>query len=256
MSMLTSLDFPRRARAAGIHLLISAAVAVLAALLVFGLWYPGPYRLLAGGRDLFLLVTSVDVIMGPLLTFAVFNLAKPKRELQRDLAIIGALQLAALFYGLVTVYQARPIAMVFEVDRLRLVTASSVSLEDLPNAAPEYRTLSLTGPQLLGTRRPKEGDERNDALFKGVAGLDIGSRPLFWQPYELSRVDVIAKAQPVAALRARYPAQAAAIDKEVGAMKLELSTARFLPVVARGDWVAVIDQTGDVVGYLPFDGFF
>ena len=253
--MLTRFDLRRRARAAGIHLVISAAVALLAAVLVFGLWYPGPYRLLAGGRDLFLLVTSVDVIIGPLLTFAVFNLAKPRQELRRDLAVIVALQLAALFYGMVTVYEARPIAMVFEVDRFRLVTASNVSLEDLPTAAPQYRTLPLTGPQLLGTRRPKEGDERNDALFKGVDGVDVGSRPLFWQPYDLSRADALARSQPLAALRARYPNEAASIDKGVAAMKVDPSTARFLPVMARGDWVAVLDAKGDVVGYLPFDGF-
>jgi len=253
--MHTSFDLRRRATAAGVHLLISALVAILAAVLVFGLWYPGAYRLLAGGRDLFLLVTSVDVIIGPLLTFAVFNLAKPKKELQRDLGIIGALQLAALLYGMYTVYEARPIAMVFEVDRLRLVTASSVSLEDLPTAAPPYRTLPLTGPQLLGTRRPKQGDERNDALFKGAAGLDIGSRPLFWQPYDLSRADAMARSQPLAALRAKYAKEAATIDQALAAMKVDPSTARFLPVMARGDWVAVIDAKGDVLGYLPFDGF-
>ena len=39
--MLERLDLRRRARAAGLHLLISAAVAALAAALVFGLWYPG-----------------------------------------------------------------------------------------------------------------------------------------------------------------------------------------------------------------------
>ncbi len=60
----------------GLHFLISAAVAAVAAVLVFCVWYPGPFRLMAGGRDLFLLVTSVDVVIGPLLTFAVFNRAK------------------------------------------------------------------------------------------------------------------------------------------------------------------------------------
>ena len=254
--MLTRLDLRRRTRAAGIHLLVSAAVAIFAAVLVFGFWYPGAYRLFAGGRDLFLLVTSVDVIIGPLLTLAVFNLAKPKTELRRDLAIIGSIQLAALIYGLHTVYEARPIAMVFEVDRFQLVTASSVSAEDLPTAAPLYRTLPVRGPQLLGTRRPRQGEERNDALFKGAAGLDIGSRPLFWQPYDLSRSDAVARSRPLAALIKQYPNAAEAIAGRVAAMTADPSTARFLPVVARGDWVAVMDETGNVMGYLPFDGFF
>ncbi len=146
---------------------------------MFGLWYPGPFRALAGGRDLFLLVTSVDVVLGPVLTFAVFNRAKPRRELRRDLAIIGLLQLAGLAYGLNTVYAARPVAMVFEVDRLRLVTAVDVAVEELPKALPQYRELPITGPWLLAARAPKGIEEHNDALFKGLAGSDISSRPGF-----------------------------------------------------------------------------
>jgi hypothetical protein len=177
--MLKNFDLRPRVWAAGCHLLISTVVAGLAAALVFGLWYPGPFRFLAGGRDLFLLVTSVDVVLGPVLTFAVFNRAKPLRELHRDLAIIGLLQLAGLAYGLNTVYAARPVAMVFEVDRLRLVTAVDVALEELPKALPQYRELPVTGPWLLGARAPKDVEEHNDALFKGVAGSDISSRPGF-----------------------------------------------------------------------------
>src|SRR5664280_2311796 len=192
-AMSNRLGLRRRAIAAGIHLLISAAVAALAALLVFGLWYPGPFRLLAGGRDLFFLVTSVDVVLGPVLTFAVFNTDKGMRHLRRDLAIIGLIQLGGLAYGLHTVYIARPVAMVFEVDRLRLVTASNVDVAELSKAPPQYRELPMAGPLLLGTRSPKAGAEHNDALDQGLAGNDISSRPIFWQPYEQSLPDALAK---------------------------------------------------------------
>ena len=150
--MLKRLDLRPRAYAAGLHLLISAAVAGLAAVLVFFVWYPGAFRHMAGGRDLFLLVTAVDVVIGPVLTFAVFNRAKGKRHLSRDLAVIALLQIAALVYGLHTVYIARPVAMVFEVERFRLVSANDVLVEELPKALPEFRELSLTGPQ--ADRRP------------------------------------------------------------------------------------------------------
>jgi len=49
---------------------------------------------------LFLIVVTVDVILGPLITLAVFNGVKPWTELRRDLAMVGVLQLAALGYGL------------------------------------------------------------------------------------------------------------------------------------------------------------
>ena len=194
--MLKRLTLRQRARAAGLHLLVSALLAAAAAALVFGLWYPGIYRLASGGRDLFLLVTSVDVILGPLLTFAVFDLAKGWKHLRRDLAVIGVIQTAALVYGLHTVYIVRPVAMVFEVDRFRVIAAADVYLPELPKARTDYRSLPLTGPWLLGTRAPKAGDERNDAIFMGLEGIDRANRPKFWQPYADSLPEVLAKSRP------------------------------------------------------------
>ncbi len=76
--------------------------------------------------------------------------------------------IAALVYGLHTVFVVRPVAMVFEVDRLRLVTASDVPAEDLLLARPPYDRLSWTGPSLLGARAPVPGPEHTDALFKAL----------------------------------------------------------------------------------------
>ena len=254
--MPTKLDWRRRFVASGIHLMISMAVAALAAILVFWLWYPGPFRRLAGGRDLFLLVTSVDVVLGPCLTFAVFNIAKGMLHLRRDLAIIGLIQAAALVYGLQTVYKVRPVAMVFEVDRLRLVTASDVSDEELAKGPPEYRRLPTTGPWLLGTRKPVRGDESNEALFKSLSGFDIGYRPLFWQSYEKSLASVVERSKPLAQLLGHYPERADELRGRLQDIGANPESHRYLPTVARGDWVAVVDEGGVVVGYLPVDGFF
>jgi len=254
--MLKRLDLKQRARAAGIHLLISGAVAACAAGLVFGLWYPGIYRLASGGRDLFLLLTSVDVILGPLLTFAVFNLAKGWKHLRRDLIVIGLIQTAALAYGLHTVYVVRPIAMVFEVDRFRVISTGDVRDSELPQARPEYRALPLTGPWLLGTRAPKAGDEHTDAMFMGLKGIDRANRPTFWQPYAESLPDVLARSRPVSTLLAYYPARATELRAGLVDMKADEATARFLPLAARGDWVIVLDAKGVVIGHLKADGFF
>ena len=254
--MLERLDLRHRARAAGLHLLISAAVAALAAALVFGLWYPGFYRSASGGRELFLLVTSVDVVLGPLLTFAVFNLEKGWKHLRRDLAVIGVVQAAALVYGLHTVYIVRPVALAFEVDRFRVIAAADVYRPELQKARPEYRTLPLTGPWLLGTRAPKTGAEHTDALFMGLQGIDRANRPLFWQPYAESVPDVLARSRPVRVLLARYPTRAAEFRAGLSDMKADEATARFLPLMARGDWVIVLDAGGAVLGQLKADGFF
>lgn len=255
--MIQQLDLPRRARAAGWHLLISALVAGVAAALVFGLWFPGIYRSVAGGRDLFLLVSVVDVVLGPLLTFAVFNMKKGWPHLRRDLAVIGAIQLAALIYGLYSVYQARPVAMVFEADRFRVISAAQVYVQELPKARLEYRELPAFGPWLLGTRAPNAGQERNDAMFLGLDGVDRAQRPLFWLPYAESATDALAKARPLAKLLAQHPALAGDVKDKLRALKVDEAGAKFLPLIGRGgDWVVILDSTGQLVHYVQAEGFF
>ena len=78
--------------ASSVHFGMSLGIAALAGLLVFGLWYPYPYREISGGRELFLLVVTGDVILGPLITMAVFNRTKPAAELSRDRFSLGVLQ--------------------------------------------------------------------------------------------------------------------------------------------------------------------
>lgn len=245
-----------RLKAATIHLSISVLAACLAAALVFGVWYRWPYRLISGGQDLFILLTSVDIVLGPLLTFSVFDVVKKKAHLRRDLVVIALLQLAALVYGLKTVYDVRPVAMVFEVDRFRVITPIDVHRPELPSAPAAYRELPLTGPWLLGTRRPRSSEENTDALVKGLAGIDIGQRPLFWQPYEQSKSDALKKARPISALLRQYPDQRAEVVEALARVGLKMDDAKFLPVMARLEWVAVLNSEGNLATYLPLSGFF
>ena len=255
--MLNRLDLGTRARAAGWHLLISAAVASLAAALVFLLWYPGAYRHLSGGRGLFVLVVTVDVILGPLLTFAVFNLKKGWPHLRRDLAIIGVIQLAGLAYGLQTVHAVRPVATVLENDRFRVVTASDVHLPELPMAPAGLQSLPLDGPRMVFARRPEPGAERNDVLQMAIGrGIDVGQRPKFWRPYDEGRTAAVERARPVGALLTKYEARAAEFRAALAEAGLSEAEARFLPVMARGDWVAILNARGDIVTFLAADGFF
>lgn len=121
MPTLVSLN---RYKAAGIHLAISAAVAVVVLALLLLVWYPQPYFRLAGGAGLMLILIGVDVVMGPLLTLIVFDPAK--KSLKLDLAVIAALQVAALAYGITVIAQARPVFVVFAGDRFTVVAANQI----------------------------------------------------------------------------------------------------------------------------------
>lgn len=252
------MHFSSRIKAASIHLILSLAVGALAAALVFGLWYPVPYGTISGGQSLFLMIISVDMVLGPALTFVAFNPNKPKRELVRDLAIIAALQLGGLAYGLYTVYQARPVALVYEpVGRFRVVTPVNMRAEELPQALPELRSLSLKGPKLLGARAPRGGDEQMQAVDFALQGMDIGQRPSFWQPYALSLPSVIETARPLEVLFKKYPDAMQEIETYLKKINRTPTSVKFLPIIAReSSWSALVDaQTGELVGFVPFDGF-
>lgn len=256
--MTKVFDLATRLKAAGIHLGISAVIATVAAALVFGLWYPWPYRLVSGGQELFLLIMSVDLVLGPALTLVVFNRSKTKSHLLRDLAVVAALQLFGLVYGLYSVFLARPVAVVWEVDRFRVVSDVEVRHEELPQALPELRTLSLTGPQVLGARSSRTGEERLKAIDLALQGIDIGVRPSYWQPYGHSVKAVLEKARPLVYLYRQYPSHVQDIKVEVRKTGRTAEDLKFVPLMARKtDWSVLLDaKTGVIVGFVPYEGFF
>ncbi len=246
-----------KVRASAIHLVLSVLVAAAAALLVFGLWFPGPYRELAGGRELFLLVVGVDVVLGPLMTFVVFNRAKSRRETWTDFAVIGLLQLAALGYGLWTVHQARPVHLVFEYHRLAVVHAADVEPASLQNAPAQLRALPLTGPTLLSLRPFKNPSEEYDSTMLAVGGIAQAAQPALWQPWDAARADILREAKPVAALRTRYPAQSVQIDVAIAEAGIPEGQLVTLPLLGRKlAWTVLLDaERVQPVAYLPLDSF-
>ncbi|NJM43465.1 MAG: pilus assembly protein [Brachymonas sp.] len=245
-----------RAQAAAAHLGLSLAVSALAAALVFFIWYPYPYREISGGRELFFLVVAVDVVLGPLLTFAIFNRAKPWKTLQRDLAVIVVLQVAALFYGLWTVAVARPVHLVFEYHRFRPIHAIELETSQLAKAPAEMRNPPWTGPTLIGLRSPQE-QEKLETVMAAAAGVHEALQPQLWQPYTQSRAQVIKEGKQISELRKRFAQQGALIDKAVAQSGRTESQLLWLPMYGRKDfWTAIVDaQTAQPLAYLPLDSF-
>ncbi len=255
---LTSFEFWReRLRASAIHLGICLSIAAMAALLVFGVWYPYPYSEISGGRELFLIVVSVDVILGPLITLAVFNRKKPWTELRRDLAFVGLIQLGALAYGLWTVAIARPVHLVFEIDRFRVVHAIDVEPELLNRAPQGIKAMPWTGPTLLSVRGFKNSNESAEATMAALQGVNIGSRPDLWQSYAAGVSDVLKAAKPVADLKIRFPDRASEIDQILQKVGKSSQAVLYVPLAGRKDfWTVFVEPiTAEVVATMPLDSF-
>ncbi len=189
-----------RLKAMFFHVLISGAIAGVGSLIILFLWYPWPLSEMSGGWSLLLLVCSVDVVLGPLLTFVIFDTRKPRSEIVRDLTIIAVLQLSGLCYGVHTVYLARPVVIAFEGKLFRVVSAIEIEDNELSKASDEFKTLSLTGPTFVGTREVASEDERFDAIAHAMAGSDKSMRPIFWQPYEKSVPRILSDSKPLTTL--------------------------------------------------------
>ena len=257
MLLTTSTFWRDRLRASGIHLGLSLVIALAAALLVFGIWYPYPYREISGGRELFLLVVTVDVILGPLITLAVFNRAKPWTELRRDLVIVVLIQLAALAYGLWTVSVARPVHMVFEIDRFRVVHGVDIPNELLERTPPGVQALPLTGPTLLAVRPFRDDNESMNATLAALQGVSLSARPDLWQSYADAVPRILQVARPVSTLKTRYPDRAAEIERIVTAAGRKPETALYLPLTGRNVfWTVFLDPANaSVIGTMPLDSF-
>lgn len=243
--------------ASGIHLGISIFIAAFAALLVFGLWYPYPYREISGGRTLFLLVAGVDIVIGPLVTLIIFNKAKPRREMVMDFTVVGLLQVAALSYGLWTVFVARPVHLVFEYSRMSVVHAVDIDAVLLAKAPPSLQKLPITGPTMIALRPFKDTAEQFDATMAAIGGIPLSARSDLWQPYSDSTIDVLKEAKPVEDLRNRFAKQVASIDRGIEETGKPAAQLRYLPMVGRDNaWTVLLDATtAEPVGFLPLDSF-
>jgi hypothetical protein len=246
-----------RFRASGIHFGISCFIAGLAALLVFLVWYPNPYREISGGRELFLILVTVDVILGPLITLSIFNPVKAWKVLRRDLAVVGLIQLAALGYGMWTVFVARPVFLVFEVDRFRVVHAIDVPHELLDKAPAGFQALPLLGPSLLAVRPFRDADESFSATMAALQGVSLSARPDLWEPYHEAHSRVLKAARPAALLEKRFSDQAETIKREINRSGHSSNGVVYLPLAGRKVfWTALLDSTtAEVIGFLPLDSF-
>jgi hypothetical protein len=245
------------ARAAAWHGLLTFAVGLMAAGLVFGLWFPAPFHRMVGGTELFWLLWAVDVVCGPLLTLVLFNPAKSRRELCLDLGLVVLLQLSALVYGLWTVWQARPLYVVHELDRVKVISRADLGHAPLAQLPVDLQPGFFKGPQWLSLRDPLDEEERKKVLFESVmGGPDYAERPEFYLPWsDAAAAKTLLRAKKMDAFLRRYPERAGDAQRLADLSRQPLADMRYLPVKARKDWIAVLTPQGHLAGYLEGDGF-
>jgi hypothetical protein len=246
---LNSTRFIPAFKAMTVHFGLSLLVAAIVALLVFTIWFPYPYRELAGGRELFMLVMAVDIVCGPLLTFVLFSPTKPKKELITDISLIAIIQILALCYGIWTVWQVRPLFLVQEADRFNIISAANIETKDLEILPANLRPSLFGGPVKVSLRDLSQEERSNlNAQIKS-GGKDASELPIFYENFQGNKA--YQNGHELRELLITQPQHkdlvTKLIDQSNGSDKNKM---RHLYFVGRHYWIVIVNQSGDFLEYI------
>lgn len=226
-----------------LHFFISVFLVGIVLSLILFIWYPAPLLKAAGALSIAGLIILVDVVVGPLLTAIVYK--KNKKSLALDLSIICLLQLAALGYGVWTLAVARPVWLVFNVDRFDVVGAHEVDYRRNNDIKPAFLNPSWSGPRWVAARVPSDAGARNTLTFESVIhGIDLPQRPDLYVSLEAEKEAISKVALPLADLKRYNP------ESKINELKADWPQAdAYLPLNAKAHSMTVLleKESGRIV---------
>ena len=240
-----------------IHALLSVLVLSAVLALVALVWYPAPLFWADGGREVIVLIALVDVIMGPALTFSVYR--KGKKSLKFDLGVIAAMQLTALAYGAMVMYQQRPVFVAFALDKFYTVTAEQVETQ-APKKLKDLTALMPHASNWVYVGMPRERNALSQ-LFQGQGqGKEVvlSLRSDLYQPLDAANLrSAMTRAVDVRALlkdeaRQTRESDRLVLERFLAEQRIAESDVAFLPFVARYRQIFVAYRKSDakLIGFL------
>jgi len=238
--------FIAKLKALGAHLSISIVLVSIALALMLCRWFPAPLFATDGGGVGLKLLLLVDLVLGPLLTFVVFNPDKARRLMALDLGVIAALQLTAYGAGLWSIHSVRVQAVAFHQGQFHAVSAERY--KDQTIAPESWDALGTHAPYLVTVREPKDGDEAGGVMAFGfTAGLEPHELQFLYVP-----LDAASRTQglTLAALKSAQPAVATAAERWLQKHpSVTAEAVRFYRVEGfYGNAVLALDEQGQWLG--------
>ncbi|MFO1350484.1 MAG: TfpX/TfpZ family type IV pilin accessory protein [Gammaproteobacteria bacterium] len=229
-------------RASAIHLALSLVIFCAFLGVMFLRWYPSPYFAADGGWTVLRILIGVDLVLGPLLTLVVF---KPgKAGLKFDLSCIALLQIAALIYGAMVIYQQRPAFAVFVVDRFTTVGANDIDTSKLKYD--ELKHPDHGGPQLAIVHKPADPTLAQKIMFEAFAGgKDLDRYPELYEPYRPKIEELKAHNLDLQAFVAASSKAKAALDTFLSRQGGSAQDYLFLPLNGRSNDLVIVLSSKD-----------
>lgn len=232
-------------KALGAHLSISLVLVGVALALMLLRWFPEPLFTTDGGSTALQLLLLVDLVLGPLLTFVVFNPNKARRLMVLDLSVIAVLQLAAYGAGLWSIHGVRVQAVALHEGQFQAVTADSYRDQTIDPGG--WQALGASAPYLVNVREPKNGDEAAGVTAFGFTqGLEPYHLQFLYERFDLASAQHLQQGWSLKALQARQPVIAEAAQRWLARHPdIAAESARFFRVQGYYDRaVIVLDGEG------------
>lgn len=242
---------PHKLRAFSIHFLISLVIFAALLYLILFHWYPWPWFAIDGGWPGVRIMIAVDLVLGPLLTFIVFNPAKSRREMTLDFSLIALVQIAALIWGVYLVHGQRPLAIVHWNGAFHSVDGKSVAFKsqspDVLDQFGEHR------PVVIFQQEPDTEDEKM-AIAMAIFGNDQAEyeHPELYRPLTPHLPEVFAQQVDAEKLRQQSPAIAKKMDRLLARHGLSQADLKLVAFDGRYQQATLVFKAdGTLLGSLP-----
>jgi hypothetical protein len=245
-----------RIKATLIHLVITLALLVGTLILVSFFLYPGFHSRDTAFIRIAVILIGVQLALGPLVTAVTFN--PKKKYLKPELAVRTGIEVAALAYGIAILVAARPAYVVYNVDRLTVVSATAIPQSELDKAPAQYNTLPIAGPELVGTRIPVDRQEQERLMLMSVSsGIDLPQLPKYYVAYDAMAEEVKHGLQSLETLMERKPEYRSLIEAALSDLKEPAGAVGYLPVTGKSkDFIAIVSRdNARILKYLAVDSW-
>jgi len=200
-----------RLTAFGLHLAASACILSVMLGALYAGWYRWPGWYLTGVLRVAVILLVVDLALGPAVTLIIANPRKPRRELARDVSLIVIVQLAALVYGVYTLWFGRPLYYTFSVNRLQMVQAPDLSADEIARARRDNPPLApywYSRVRWVWAPLPEDPREAEQIMQSAIfGGHDVIQMPRYFKPWSAGLGFLRGQLAAVADLKALSPTQ-------------------------------------------------
>jgi hypothetical protein len=174
------------------------------------------------------------------------NQKKSRRELTRDIGIIVAVQLCALTYGSVQLWNGRPLYYAYSEGLLQLVQAYDIDADEAklgrehnPGLAPHWYSL----PRWIWAPLPQDAGEARKIITSTITGGDdVISMPRYFKPWEDGMPSLRSKLKKVDDVAYFAKSEKKTLKEKLRAAGMADNQSDVIPLTGRGHpLLAVID---------------